>query len=83
MCYLQTSPCQITFFPQPCHLHDHTEAGLYSVIDGFSHNGIGYAKPCIHFFRGVYSSGGNSGWPKHHATGESVIAFASVMFKNF
>ncbi|KAJ8320850.1 hypothetical protein KUTeg_002437 [Tegillarca granosa] len=60
------SPCQIAFFPQTCHLPDRTEGGMYKVFDQFDQHGIGKAKPCIHYFRGIYSSGGHRDWPAHH-----------------
>lgn len=58
-------PCQTTFFPSPCNKGNHTEAGMFDVFDNFKNNGIEHASPCIHYFRGIYSSGGNPDWPKH------------------
>ncbi|XP_062612670.1 uncharacterized protein LOC134274400 [Saccostrea cucullata] len=61
----KTEPCQITFFPQNCHLNGRSESNLFSIIDQFPQNGLGQEQPCIHYFRGVYSSGGNEDWPVH------------------
>lgn len=58
-------PCQTTFFPTQCSKGNHTEAGMFDVFDHFASQGISQAKPCIHYFRGIYSSGGNPDWPRH------------------
>ena len=77
---MQASPCQISFFPQSCHVHGHSEAGLYKAIASFTANGIDYAKPCIHYFRGVYSSGVHPDWPIHDSpgTGGTNYCFIAV-----
>ncbi|XP_053382879.1 uncharacterized protein LOC123540278 [Mercenaria mercenaria] len=68
------SPCQITFFPDDtCRTKGHNETAMFTIFDGFSANGISYAQPCIHYFRGVYSTGVHLGWPIHDATGSSPI----------
>ncbi|KAL3891730.1 hypothetical protein ACJMK2_003979 [Sinanodonta woodiana] len=58
-------PCQITFFPQSCTKGSHTESEMFRIFDQFDSHGIGNAKPCIHYFRGIYSSGANHNWPAH------------------
>ncbi|CAC5423364.1 unnamed protein product [Mytilus coruscus] len=58
-------PCQTTFFPSPCNKGNHTEAGMLYVFDNFKKYGIEHSRPCIHYFRGIYSSGGNPDWPIH------------------
>ncbi|CAC5397491.1 unnamed protein product [Mytilus coruscus] len=60
---VQGDPCHTTFFPSSCNKGNHTEAGMFDVFDHFKNNGIEQALPCIHYFRGIYSSGGNPDWP--------------------
>lgn len=61
----KTEPCQITFFPQTCKWSGRSESHLFSVIDQFPQNGLSGIQRCIHYFRGVYSSGGHPDWPAH------------------
>ena len=66
-------------------MHGHSEAGLYKVIDGFAVNGIDYAKPCIHYFRGVYSSGAHPDWPIHNSTsagGKNLLFLLQIKVEN-
>ncbi|XP_041373472.1 uncharacterized protein LOC121386588 [Gigantopelta aegis] len=59
-------PCQTSFFPESCtSWHVGTEAAMFGAIDQFGQKGIPLAKPCIHYFRGVYSSGVHPDWPSH------------------
>lgn len=68
------SPCQITFFPDDsCRIKGHNETAMFSIFDGFPANGISYARPCIHYFRGIYSTGGYPGWPVHDGSNHSPI----------
>ncbi|KAL5013216.1 hypothetical protein ScPMuIL_007486 [Solemya velum] len=54
----------LSFFPlSRGHSPLHSESGMFAVFDKFSSEGIPAAKPCIHYFRGVYSSGGHPDWP--------------------
>lgn len=70
----KASPCQITFFPDDsCHVKGHNESSMFAVFDGFSGNGISFAQPCIHYFRGVYSTGVDPGWPLHDSTGTTIV----------
>ncbi|KAL3890002.1 hypothetical protein ACJMK2_002344 [Sinanodonta woodiana] len=62
----KVSICGTSFFPVTCNKGTHTEAGMLDIFSQFGSNGIGQAKPCIHYFRGIYSTGGNSDWPKHN-----------------
>ena len=72
MYLLQTSPCQITFFPDDnCRIQGHSEKEMFDIIDRFHDNNLNYARPCIHYFRGVYSSGGHPDWPAHRQ-GEKI-----------
>jgi hypothetical protein len=62
----QVDPCQITFFPaDTCMIPGHNETTMFQLFDAFGANGIGLARPCIHYFRGVYSTGVVAAWPKH------------------
>lgn len=68
------SPCQITFFPDDaCHIKGHNETAMFAVFDEFAAHGIGSARPCIHYFRGVYSTGVVTGWPAHKQTGSPIV----------
>lgn len=70
----KTEPCQITFFPDDnCHWKGHSEQNMFAVIDALPGLGITHAQPCIHYFRGVYSSGGHPDWPAHKTIGPSVV----------
>ncbi|XP_053382880.1 uncharacterized protein LOC123540279 isoform X2 [Mercenaria mercenaria] len=61
------TPCQTTFFPDDsCHVPGHSESDMFNIIDGFSTNNIPYARACIHYFRGVYSTGVHPDWPIHN-----------------
>lgn len=61
-----TSPYQTTFFPDDtCRIKGHHETSMFRVFDEFAANGIGSARPCIHYFRGVYSTGVVPAWPIH------------------
>lgn len=58
--------CQTTFFPQTCaHRKMKTESAMMAIFDKFSSSPIPLALPCIHYFRGIYSSGGHPDWPVH------------------
>ncbi|CAH1246280.1 Hypp7694 [Branchiostoma lanceolatum] len=63
----KVEPCQITFFPQSCApiYGGKSEAAMFAAYDELASHGVGEARPCIEYYRGVYSSGGNSDWPRH------------------
>ncbi|WAR03483.1 hypothetical protein MAR_010041, partial [Mya arenaria] len=59
-----TSLCQTTFFPNgTCFIQGHSEAAMFERFDEFSINNITHARPCIHYFRGIYSTGVHADWP--------------------
>ncbi|KAK3087880.1 hypothetical protein FSP39_011909 [Pinctada imbricata] len=62
---IQDSPCQISFFPEYCRGHTFSETDMFNRYDRMKDFGIGYARPCIHAFREIYSSGGHHLWPPH------------------
>eukprot|EP00058_Branchiostoma_floridae_P010665 XP_002596153.1 hypothetical protein BRAFLDRAFT_66117 [Branchiostoma floridae] len=63
----KVEPCQITFFPQSCApiYGGKSEAAMFAAYDQLVNHGVGNARPCIEYYRGVYCSGGNSDWPRH------------------
>ncbi|XP_078594259.1 uncharacterized protein LOC144872022 [Branchiostoma floridae x Branchiostoma japonicum] len=62
----KTEPCQITFFPQPCGFTGNkTEVAMFYEYDQLAKLGVEDAPLCIEYFRGIYSSGGNSDWPRY------------------
>ncbi|CAH1775282.1 unnamed protein product [Owenia fusiformis] len=63
----KVSACTTSFFPSPCNWGDKTEANMLAVFDELESPllGVSQAIPCIHYFRGIYSSGGNPDWPLH------------------
>ncbi|KAL4218440.1 hypothetical protein ACF0H5_023175 [Mactra antiquata] len=72
----EAQPCQITFFPDDtCHIQAHTEDHMFAAFDAFPANNIDYSNPCIHYFRGVYSTGIHPAWPIHNtpSTGHGQI----------
>ncbi|XP_055996266.1 uncharacterized protein LOC125645608 isoform X3 [Ostrea edulis] len=57
--------CHTSFFPETCRSSEKSEAELYNIVDQFVKEGLESVQPCIHYFRGVYSCGGNPDWPVH------------------
>lgn len=65
------SECTVTHFPFDCvgwpwsNAHRSDAYLMTEVFDQFAAEGIPDAKPGVHFFRGVYSSGGHPDWPMY------------------
>ncbi|XP_064645424.1 uncharacterized protein LOC135498856 [Lineus longissimus] len=55
--------CVSTFYPQPCQWGEKTESAMFEIFDNFANFGMADVEPTIHFFRGIYSSGGHPDWP--------------------
>jgi len=57
-------PCQTSFFPDEDCKTGNTEAEMFEVFDALSKDeDAHFARPCIHYFRGSYCSGGHRDWP--------------------
>ncbi|XP_013380583.1 uncharacterized protein LOC106151742 isoform X1 [Lingula anatina] len=64
--------CQTTYFPQSCPWGEKTEAAMFALFDSYPKD-IEHARPCIHYFRGIYSSGGHSDWPAHKQSRDVLV----------
>ena len=60
----QAPPCQISFFPDENCKTGNTEFEMFEMFDELNKDEeVAAARPCIHYFRGVYCSGGHPDWP--------------------
>ncbi len=73
--------CTATHFPYFCSFtwsNSHrTDAYMTTqIFDEYPANGIPFARPGIHYFRGVYSTGGHADWPSYYS---GSVAFCLPM----
>ena len=62
--FTQALPCQISFFPDEDCKTGNTQIEMFEVFDALSKDEeVHFARPCIHYFRGSYCSGGHRDWP--------------------